>query len=218
MSTVFQRLMHDTETARAELLAVPTLVRGVKGDIPLASYLAFLGEAYHHVSHTVPLLMSCGARLPPRQEWLREAMAHYIDEELGHQNWILADIEAAGGDPAAVRDGQPLPDTELMVAYAYHSIERINPVAMLGMVLVLEGTSIRLSLDAADAIRERLALPEAAFSYLSSHGALDVGHMAFYESLVNRLDDQHDRAAVVHAARMFYRLYAAIFRALPIDD
>ena len=48
------------------------------------------------VRHTVPLLMACGARLPERLEWLREAIAEYIEEEIGHQEWILNDIRACG--------------------------------------------------------------------------------------------------------------------------
>ena len=218
MSDFFSRLMEETASARSELVAVPALARGARGAISLPSYLAFLGEAYHHVKHTVPLLMACGARLPERLEWLREAVAEYIKEEIGHQEWILGDIAAAGGDAQGVRHGQPRPETELMVAYAYDTVHRNNPVGFLGMVLVLEGTSIRLATDAAQAIQASLGLPPQAFSYLTSHGALDVGHMDFYKSLVNRLDDEGDRRAVIHAARMFYRLYGAIFRALPLDD
>jgi pyrroloquinoline quinone (PQQ) biosynthesis protein C len=218
MSGFFSRLMDETASARSELLAIPALARGARGEISLPSYLAFLGEAYHHVKHTVPLLMACGARLPERLEWLREAVGHYIKEEMGHQEWILSDIEAAGGDAQAVRHGQPLPETELMVAYAYDTVQRNNPVGFLGMVLVLEGTSIHLATDAAKAIRGRLDLPSQAFSYLTSHGALDVGHMDFYQSLVDRLDDETDRRAVIHCAQMFYRLYGAIFRALPLDE
>ena len=102
------------------------------------------------------------------------------------------------------------------MAYAYDGVQRGNPVSLLGMVLVLEGTSTRLATGAADAIARSLALPATAFRYLRSHGALDVGHMSFYRDLVNRLDDEDDRGAVVHAARMFYRLYADLFRALPL--
>ena len=36
--------------------------------------------------------------LPERLEWLREAIAEYIEEEIGHQEWILNDIRACGGD------------------------------------------------------------------------------------------------------------------------
>jgi len=101
-----------------------------------------------------------------------------------------------------------------MVAYAYDTIARINPVGFLGMVLVLEGTSIRVASQAAAALRSALHLPQTAFTYLDSHGALDVGHTQFFETLVNRLDDPADRAQLVHCAKVFYRLYGDIFRNL----
>lgn len=216
--TVFQRLLAETEMVRNEFTTIPALVRGAQGQISLASYIAFLTEAYHHVKHTIPLLMSCGSRLPERLEWLRVAVGEYIEEEMGHQEWILNDIRACGGDADAVYKGEPAPETEIMVAYAYDTIQRKNPVGFFGMVLVLEGTSIRLATTAAQAIQQSLGLPEEAFSYLSSHGALDVGHMDFYEKLVNRLDDPEAQRAVIHTARLMYRLYGDIFRSLPLDD
>ena len=48
--------------------------------------------------------------------------------------------------------------------YAFDMVSRRNPVAFLGMVFVLEGTSINLATQAADAIRESLDLPEDAKS------------------------------------------------------
>jgi len=80
------------------------------------------------------------------------------------------------------------------------------------MVLVLEGTSVALATLAAEVMEKSLELPRSAFSYLRSHGDLDVEHVGFFIDLVNRLDDPADRAAVVHAARRFYRLYGDIFR------
>jgi hypothetical protein len=103
-----------------------------------------------------------------------------------------------------------------MVAYAYDTIARGNPVGFFGMVLVLEGTSVALALTAADRIAERLRLPPAAFTYLRSHGMLDREHTAHLATLLDALDDDGDQAAVTHAARMFYRLYADVFRSLPL--
>lgn len=213
----YDELLSATEPARAEFLAVPAIARGVRGDIPLPAYIAFLTEAYHHVKHTVPLLMACGAALPERLEWLRQAMGHYIEEEMGHQEWILNDIRACGADPEAVRHGRPGLATELMVAYAYDTIHRGNPAGFLGMVFVLEGSSVRLAHQAAHVIQSSLGLPDRAFSYLNSHGALDIKHMEFFSSLVNRLDQEPDRRMVSHCAVMFYRLYGDIFRELPLD-
>ena len=217
MSTFFEQLQADTREARERFMHIEQLQRGSRGDISLVSYRAYLVQAYHHVKHTVPLLMACGSRLPAEKEWLRAAIAEYIKEETGHQEWILDDLRACGEDPEKHRYGLPNPETELMVAYAYDSIQRGNPVGFFGMVLVLEGTSLQLATHAAQAIRESLELPATAFSYLSSHGALDIGHMEFFTSLMNRLQNDADQQAVIHMANMMYRLYGDVFRSIPLD-
>jgi hypothetical protein len=164
--------------------------------------------------------MACGARLPERLEWLRHGVAEYIEEEYGHEQWILADLAAAGFDSAAARDGTPSAETELMVSYAYDTVQRGNPVGFFGMVLVLEGTSAAIATRAAEIIGAKLELPRRACTYLLSHGNLDQQHVGHFDALIDRLDETADRAAVLHAARMFYRLYGDVFRALPraVDD
>ncbi|MDH4554401.1 iron-containing redox enzyme family protein [Pseudomonas sp. BN417] len=211
----FDQLQAATASEREALFSVPVIREALAGQVSLEGYRAFLGQAYHHVRHTVPLMMACGARLPPRLEWLRGAVCEYIEEEYGHERWILDDIAACGGDPEAVSRSRPSLPIELMVAYLYDLIARGNPVGLFGMVKVLEGTSIALATQAAGTIRETLQLPAEAFSYLSSHGALDQGHMATYRQLMNQLDDEDDRQAVLHAAKVVYQLYAEMFRGLP---
>lgn len=211
------RLNRETTDGRDYLLASPIIGRSLRGDISLQDYVAFLTQAFHHVKHTVPLLMSVGARLPEDKEWLREAVAEYIEEELGHQEWILNDIAACGFDKEAARASQPSAATELMVAYAYDTIQRVNPVGFFGMVHVLEGTSVTIADKAADSIRETLVLPKKAFSYLYSHGALDVEHCEFFASLMEKISDPLDQEQIIHSAKMFYQLYANIFRTLPTD-
>ncbi|MDR2219031.1 MAG: iron-containing redox enzyme family protein [Methylobacillus sp.] len=208
----YDHLLAATKSERDELLNLPLIRAGASGQITQEIYVAFLTEAYHHVKHTIPLLMSCGARLPERYEWLREAVAAYIEEEVGHQEWILNDIHACGADKEAVRHGQPGLATELMVAYAYDAIARVNPLAMFGMVLVLEGTSVEVATQAGTAIQAHLGLGSDAFTYLTSHGALDVGHTDFYATLMNQIDNPADQETVIHAARVFYKLYGDIFR------
>ena len=211
----YERLLQATHAERSRLYSIPLIEDALVGRIARTTYIAFLTEAYHHVKHTVPLLMACGSRLPARLAWLRDALIEYIEEERGHEEWVLDDIRACSADAEAVRHAGPAVATELMVAYAYHTIERLNPVGFFGMVLVLEGTSTALATRAATAIQQALRLPETAFTYLSSHGQLDLHHVEFYRGLMNRLDATDDQAAVVHASRVFYRLYADVFRQLP---
>jgi pyrroloquinoline quinone (PQQ) biosynthesis protein C len=214
----FEILQQRTEAARAGLFAVPVIRDCLAGRVTRAQYIAFLTEAYHHVKHTVPLLMACGSRLPESAGWLRSAVAEYIAEEHGHEEWILNDIAACGADAEAVRSGTPLPATELMVAYVYDYIARRNPVGFFGMVHVLEGTSTALAVNAAQVIRGTVGLPPEAFTYLTSHGALDQEHVRFFASLMDRLDNPADQAAVTEVANMVYRLYGDIFRSLPQYD
>ncbi|MGE4239772.1 TenA family transcriptional regulator [Ramlibacter sp.] len=212
------RLLQETESDRASLLSAPIIQGCLRGEVSLPSYLAFLREAYHHVRHTVPLMEAFRQRIPAGREWLAPALDEYIEEERGHDAWILDDIRACGGDAEAVRDGRPGVATEVMVAYAYDAVLRRNPLEFFGMVHVLEGTSVSLALLAADRIQAPLGLPDAAFSYLRSHGTLDQEHVQHFQLLMDRVDDPRDQADIIYAARVFFRLYGDVFRALPLPQ
>lgn len=212
------QLLAQTVDARLGLLGTPIIQGCLRGEVSLPSYIAFLTEAYHHVRHTVSLLRACKAALPERNRWLEGPLDEYIAEEQGHDEWILNDIAACGGDAEAVRHGRPGHATELMVAYAYDTIARVNPLGFFGMVLVLEGTSVSLALMAADRIQKPLGLPDSAFSYLRSHGTLDQQHIQHFELLMEQIEDPRDQADIMHAARMFFRLYGDVFRGLPLPQ
>ena len=214
----YNQIQEATANERQYLLSAPIIERCLQGDITLPDYVAFLQQAYHHVKHTTPLLMATGSRLPSSKEWLREAVAEYIEEELGHQEWILNDISHCGGDKEVARNSQPNFATELMVSYAYDTIQRVNPLGFFGMVQVLEGTSIRIADAAADSIQTALKLPGQAFSYLRSHGALDQDHIKFFESLMNRITDPEEQRLIIHCAKTFYHLYGNVFREICADQ
>lgn len=215
---LYEHLSEATANERNYLFSSPIIACALQGDITRAQYVAFLKEAYFHVKHTVPLLMACGSRLNDEQEWLRGAVAHYIDDEYGHEQWILDDIAACGADPDEIRSGEPSLATELMVSYAYDTIRRVNPVGFFGMVYVLEGTSVALATQAAEKLQVSLDLPDTAFRYLLSHGSIDQTHVKFLEELMARFEKPDDCAAITHAAKRFFYLYARIFRTLPDKD
>lgn len=212
------QLLQQTEQARMGLLSAPIIQGCLRGEVSLSSYVAFLTEAYHHVRHTVPLLQACKAALPAHHARLAPALDEYVEEEKGHEEWILDDIRACGADAEAVRHGRPGHAAEVMVAYAYDTIQRGNPLGFFGMVHVLEGTSVSLALLAADSIQKPLNLPDAAFSYLRSHGTLDQEHTAHFQLLMDQISDPQDQADIVHGAKAFFRLYGDVFRNLPLPQ
>jgi len=207
-------LASRTAEGREYLTNAPIIRRVLAGQIRRDEYIAFLTEAFHHVRHTVPLLMAVGARLPTRLGWLRKEIIHYTEEEEGHEQWILNDIEAAGGDASAASASPPSTAADSMVAYAYDTATRRNPVGFFGMVFVLEGASVALACNAADRIQASLQLPNRALTYLRSHGQLDQQHVQHLYGILDRLDEEEDRAAVEQCARVMFHLYGNIFREL----
>ena len=203
-----------TERDRDYLLQAPVIGEALAGQISRARYVAFLTEAWHHVRHTVPLLMAVGANLPNQHSKLRSDLIHYLEEEVGHDDWILNDIQAAGGDGQAAVASLPNIQTDAMVAYAWDTVQRRNPVGFFGMVYVLEGTSVALAVRAADEIEKSLGLPRSAFTYLRSHGTLDLEHIEHLGGILDSLTDPADQAAVIQCARAMFWLYGNVFRSL----
>jgi thiaminase len=59
----YQQLLENTRPAQQQhLLSAPIIARCFTGHITRDDYVAFLLQAYHHVKHTVPLLMGVGAK------------------------------------------------------------------------------------------------------------------------------------------------------------
>ncbi|GGY70619.1 AMP-binding protein [Marinobacter zhanjiangensis] len=214
----FDQLQAETAEARAHVTSAPVIKAVQQGQVSVESYTWFLTQAFHHVKHTVPLMMACGGRLPDRLESVRESLVEYIEEEYGHHEWILNDLEACGLDREERRHSRPDLSIELMVAYLYHQVDRGNPAAFFGMVQVLEGTSIELATPLASQIQASLGLPDQAFSYLYSHGELDKDHFEFFRDLMNGITDPGDQQAIIESARVVYRLYGDMLHGVPLPE
>jgi pyrroloquinoline quinone (PQQ) biosynthesis protein C len=206
----YAQLIAETADSRDAFFAIPLVQHTIRNGAPRSLYLDFLAEAYHHVKHTFPLLALAASRTS--DERYQDALVEYMEEERGHENWILDDIRALGGDADAVRNGQGGPACRIMVAYAYYAIEHISPYAFLGSVHVLEGMSVLLADQVADAMKASLGLEsDTGFSYLRTHGSPDTEHVAFFRNLVDGFDDRKTQRIIIDNAAIFYRLYGAIF-------
>jgi pyrroloquinoline quinone (PQQ) biosynthesis protein C len=210
----YDELVAQTSGEREGFQEIPIIRRTLGGGaVTREMYADFLAQAYHHVKHTFPLLALAAARTTDVS--YQTALLAYMNEERGHDEWILDDIRAVGGDAEGVRNGRPGAACELMVAYSYFAIEHVSPFALLGSVHVLEGMSVAFAQGAASAIQAALGVrAEQGFSYLRSHGALDVEHVAFFQGLVDEIAEAKTREIIIHSSRMFYRLYGDIFREL----
>ena len=215
MMKFFDKLQQATAEQRQTLLATSVIQDALKSQLSLEQYCAFLTQAYHHVRFTVPLMMAAGANLPERLSWLQPAICEYIEEEAGHEQWILNDLKACGVDPEQVKNSRPSLPIELMVAFLFDQVRRVNPIALFGMVNVLEGTSVSVATEAADKIQQHLNLPNQAFSYLKSHGSLDISHMQHFEKLMNQVQDEKDQQDIIHCSKVVFKLYTEMYEQVP---
>ena len=209
-------LLRETANEQMQFMSIPLIRHAVQHGVGLDLYLNYLVSAYHHVRHTCPLLGLALSRCDSGDQFYRAGLLAYLDEEKGHEEWILDDIQALGVNAQAVRNALAPFSVRMMVAYANYAIERISPYAMLGMVHVLEGMSVALARAAASAIQTSLGVSSGGggFSYLTSHGQLDEDHVAAFAVLLDQIDTPERRAIVIQAAKDFYQLFGNVFKEL----
>ncbi|HEY1982335.1 MAG TPA: iron-containing redox enzyme family protein [Xanthobacteraceae bacterium] len=210
----FQQLAQESAPARQQFMEIPLIQEVLRMGAPKDVYLDFLSQAYHHVKCTAPLLASAAGRCGVDDYVYQAALFEYIEEERGHELWILEDINALGGNTEEVRRSAPRLPCKLMVGHAFYLIDRVSPYAMLGMIHVLEGMAVALATKAVSAVRLSIAsAADEGFKYLTTHSDLDVVHAEFFQNLVDKIDRRH-LSLVIETATDFYKLYGDLFREL----
>lgn len=154
----------------------------------LSSYLVALHGV---VRASVPLMET--ALVAARELASADAVAagmlgyleRHIEEERGHDRWLLEDLEALGLPRGEVLARVPADSTARAVGAQYYWARHVHPVALLGYIAVLEGDAP--SVEFLDELRTARGVPEAGLRTLYKHARLDVGHRLDLHELVERL-------------------------------
>lgn len=184
------------------------------GNLTKALYISFLTQWYHILKHTFPLILATQSRLTEETEWLTDVIGEFTEQMASNEELILNDIAVCGGDIEQVRHSRAHMTTELMVSYAYDTVNRINPLGILGMHHVLEGAVLSLAHRSADNIGNTSLVPKDALTYLYTHGSLLQDNADVFIGVMNRIDRSEDRNQIIRSAQIFYKLYADIFLSL----
>jgi hypothetical protein len=184
------------------------------GNLTKALYISFLTQWYHILKHTLPLILATQSRLTEETEWLTDVIGEFTEQMASNEELILNDIAVCGGDIEQVRHSRAHMTTELMVSYAYDTVNRINPLGILGMHHVLEGAVLSLAHRSADNIGNTSLVPKDALTYLYTHGSLLQDNADVFIGVMNRIDRSEDRNQIIRSAQIFYKLYADIFLSL----
>jgi pyrroloquinoline quinone (PQQ) biosynthesis protein C len=142
-------------------------------------YREYLATSHAVVRASVPLMEAARARAEamaddPVASRLVGYFEEHVIEELDHDEWLLEDLAAVGGDRAAVLDQVPSPRVATLVGAQYYWIRHRHPVALLGYMAVLEGYPPTVGMI--DRFAERTGFDRRAFRTLYEHADLDQGH------------------------------------------
>ena len=209
----FITLVEMTDASRRELELVPKVHAMMHHGLTLREYKAFLHDLYHIVWHFCPVMAAAAARCDERFRDVRFELYERIQEEKGHEAWVLEDIEAMGGDVSRVKSEPPSAPVQAMIGFNYFGAERVHPCSVLGMLYMLEVVSSVYGGRVADSIARALGrgVDAGGFKFLSSHACMDQDHMAKLNALVKTIADPQAQEAIVRSARVNFFQFGRMF-------
>jgi len=210
----FITLVEGSDAGRRALEDEPRVHAMIHHGLTLQEYQAFLHDLYHIVWHFCPVMAAAAARCGEEFRGVRYALYERIEEEKGHEDWVLEDIGALGGDVAAAGSVLPSIPVQAMIAFNYYAAERVHPCSVLGMLYMLEVVSSVYGGRVSDSIARALGREAAAggFKFLTSHATLDVDHMASLNRLLKTVADPAAQAAIIRTTNVNFHQFGQIFR------
>jgi pyrroloquinoline quinone (PQQ) biosynthesis protein C len=111
----------------------------------------------------------------PTSQQIAAYLQHHIQEETGHDQWLLDDLESIGISRVRVLSTPPCAAVVSLLGAQYYWIFHAHPVAVFGYLIVLEGNPpLAKQLEE---IRARIGYPASAFRCLMAHAEDDPGHL-----------------------------------------
>ena len=209
----FITLLETTDTNRREFEAIPKMNSMLVRGLSLAEYKAFLHDLYYVVWHFCPVIAAAASRVDDAFRQVRYELYERLEEEKGHDLWVLEDVEAVGGDVAQIRANPPSAPVQCFLAFNYHCAERAHPCAILGMLYCLEIIASAYAATLSQSIAKTLGrdMDGPGFKFLLSHSAMDQDHVAKLNVLMKTIDDPAAQEAIINATRVNFYQFGRMF-------
>ncbi len=112
----FIDLVARTDEARREFETNSKVLEIVANGLPVERYRKLLLELYHVVWHFNPVCAAATSRITDEHKQVRYFLYEHMQEEMGHEEWVLNDLAALGAEAPAALQYKPSP------AHARHSM------------------------------------------------------------------------------------------------
>ena len=135
-----------------------------------------------------------------------------MQEESGHEQWVLSDLQVIGLSAAEVAIRRATPPTLALIGYNYWMADRQNPCSVLGMLYALEVIASVYGGSFAESVRDSLLLTDdRGVSFISAHATMDAEHMADLRLELNKISDDETQRAVTDSALVNFEMITRIF-------
>ncbi|MDH4394108.1 MAG: hypothetical protein QE278_00385 [Limnobacter sp.] len=121
-------------------------------------------------------------------------LTHHMEEERGHDHWLLEDYEATGGNPDALQLQMPSSQVATLVGAQYYWIYHYHPVTLMGHIAALE--TYHPPKGFAKHLSGLTGYPMHAFRAIARHEKLDIVHKRELYKLIDelKLTEQQERS------------------------
>lgn len=215
MLPFFADLVTRTDEARRDFETHPVVLAAVADGMSVERYRKLLLELYYIVWHFNPVCAAAASRIPDTHREVRYFLYEHMQEESGHEAWVMNDLEAVGVGPAATLAHSPSIDTLALTGYNHWAADRRHPCSVLGMMYTLEVIASVYGGTFASAIRDSLLLDgERGISFIGSHATMDAEHMIDLRKVLNTITDDAARDAVAESVLVNFHHITRIFCAV----
>lgn len=168
-------------------------------------YPEYLVATHGVIRASVPLMERALERAQatddPAAAGLAEYLEHHVDEERGHDDWLLEDLQVLGRSRDEVLARPPSTSVAALVGAQYYWIEHHHPVALLGYIGLLEGYPPTIA--DVDALMTRTGYEREAFRTLIRHAELDPLHRDDFDEMLDRLPLSPEQSAVIGLSGLY---------------
>jgi Iron-containing redox enzyme len=170
-------------------------------------YPEYLVANHGVIRASVPLMeatlerASAAAPHDPAAAGLAAYLEHHVDEERGHDDWLLEDLEVLGRSREEVLARPPSASVAALVGAQYYWIQYYHPVALLGYIGLLEGYPPTIA--DVEALMARTGHTREAFRTLIRHAELDPLHRQDFDEMLDRLPLSPEQSAVIGVSGLY---------------
>lgn len=215
MLPFFADLVTRTDEARRTFETNSKVLDIVANGLSLERYRKLLLELYHVVWHFNPVCAAAASRVGDEHRQVRYFLYEHMQEEKGHEEWVVNDLDVIGVMREQVLAYKPSDYMLALNGYNYWAADRLHPCSVLGMLYALEVVASVYGGQMTTAIQESLLLEgERGISFISSHATLDKEHMADLREVMNHVNDEAAREAVIDTTIFNFHQFGRVLEAV----